>query len=254
MKPDRDTALCDFVIRSQGAIPILEAAGIDYYCDGHRSLAEACASAKLDVEGLLARLTTGTQNAPPPDPDWRDGSLVALLAHVDQRFHGAHVEALAAVLAAFGAATRECSEVCVTALEPILRALETTADAHHETAASLFADVMALEAGASLSQMLLPALPRVVHDLKAQHVRTRSLLAAARRITGEYHAPSPRMAAVEELYRQLAAWELEAHGHAHLENNVLLPWSVEIDPAANRHASWFKGDPAAAIVFPQGTP
>jgi regulator of cell morphogenesis and NO signaling len=251
MRPDPGTLLCELATQAQGAIPVLEAAGIDYYCDGHRSVAEACASAKIDLDSFVERLDAAAQAPPTPEPNWEARPLVALLAHVEERFHGGHVDALTSILAAFGAATRECSEVRVTALEPILRALQTTAEAHCETAASLFADVMAREAGASLLQTLLPALPRLVHDLKSQHVRTRSLLAAARRITGEYRAPAPGLPAVEELYRQLAAWELEAHGHAHLENNVLLRRAIELEPSNNRDVPGFIMEPEVEILLPQ---
>jgi regulator of cell morphogenesis and NO signaling len=246
--------LRELAIHSQGAIPILEAAGIDYYCDGHLSLADACASARLDIKGLVERLASAARNPASADPDWRAGPLVALLAHVDQRFHRIHVKALGSLVVAFEAAIRECSEDCLVALEPILRALETTAEAHRETAASLFAGVMALEAGSSPSRMLLPALPRMIHDIKAEHLRTRSLLSAARRITANYCAPASRVSAVEELYRQLAAWELDAHGHAHLENNVLLPWSAELDPMTNRDVPAFKVEPEAEILVPQEMP
>jgi hypothetical protein len=53
---------------------------------------------------------------------------------------------------------------------------------------------------------------------------------------------------LREVYSQLVAWEREAHGHAHLENNVLVPWAAALDPVTNRRFATSRTAPAAPIV------
>src|SRR5262249_36246577 len=119
-------------------------------------------------------------------------------------------------------------------LGPILRALRGVSEAHHETAAAMFAAVMALEAGATLDAMPLPPLVRVLHNLACEHIRIRSLLRTSRSLTAGYEVPPAPPGELREVYSQLVDWEREAHGRARLENNVLVPWAAALDPISNR--------------------
>jgi regulator of cell morphogenesis and NO signaling len=223
----------ELVLRCAGAIPILEQEGIDYYCDGSRSLSDACSVAHADLAAVSARLALAA-DAPgtAPETDWRAGSLVAFLAYLEERFHRSHVVALAHLIARYDAVGVD--DEAFLSLGPILRALRGVSQAHHETAAAMFAAVMALEAGATLDAMPLPPLVRVLHNLACEHVRIRSLLRAARSLTAGYEVPASAPAEVREVYSRLVDWEREAHVHAHLENNVLVPWAVALDPISNR--------------------
>jgi regulator of cell morphogenesis and NO signaling len=226
----------ELALRCPGAIAVFEAAGLDYYCEGHRSLSSVCSAAHADVTSVAAQLSAAATAAQGKlENDWHDGTLVAFLAHLDERFHRIHTAELADLTSNFGSVAANGGDDSFQALGPILRALQDVSEAHQMTVSTLFADAMALEAGVTLVEMELPPLVRVVHDLACEHVRFRSLLQAARSLTNS-HAPSgsaPHDGRATFCAR-LFAWEREAHRHAHLENNVLVPWTSELDPMANR--------------------
>ena len=251
MKSDQSSLLRDLALRSRGAIPILEAARVDYYCAGDRSLSDGCAAANVDADALLQRLSSAAA-APTTavEVDWPSRSLVEFLTYVDERYHRAHRAALSELRSDFEAVSREQPGLPVAALDPILRGLEATSDLHRGTSATLFADILALEAGSSPPQLALPTLSRVAHDLRAEHLRVRSLLLEASRLARDYDMPGPELRSLRALYARLSDWEQEAHGHAHLENNVLLPWSAELDPAANRDVREFAVNAEAEIRLP----
>ena len=230
MNPDQDSLLRDLALHLRGAIPILEAARIDYYCAGDRSIADGCAAADVDADAILQQLSSAAAASTTAlELGWQSRSLVELLSHIDERYHRAHLAALSELRSDFEAADREQPDLFVTALGPILRGLEATSELHRKTSASLFADILALEAGSSPPHLALPTLSRIALDLHGEHVRIGSLMLEARRLARDYHTPGSALPSVRALYARLSDWELEAHGHAHLENNVLLPWSAEID-------------------------
>jgi regulator of cell morphogenesis and NO signaling len=232
----KDTPLRELAVECRGAIPILERSGIDYYCGGEHSLAEGCRHAQVDVDAIVPLLDSAQAvGADAGRVDWhRHGPLVSLLAHLEERYHHDHRAALSRVYALFEEASQAGADPALPALRPILRALETTTCAHEATACTLFADVMAFEADAMPQSLALPGLARVVHDVRAEHLRVRSLLAASRRITADYCAPPDATPAMQAFFAALTQWEANARTHAHLENNVLLPWAAELDPRMNR--------------------
>jgi iron-sulfur cluster repair protein YtfE (RIC family) len=244
---ESETPVRELALRCAGAIPVLEHEGIDYYCEGNRSLCEACSIAHADLAAVSAKLAAAADSpGASVETDWRTGSLVAFLAHLEERFHRSHAGSLAKLIARYEAV--HVDDDPFRSLGPILRALRDVSDAHHETATTVFAAAMTLESGATLDSMPLPPLVRVVHNLACEHVRLRSLLRAARSLTAGYAAPASAPTELREFYSQLVAWEREAHGHAHLENNVLVPWAATLDPVANRNFATSRAATEAPIV------
>jgi regulator of cell morphogenesis and NO signaling len=226
-----DSRLRDLAVHALNALPILEETRIDYFCAGDETLEEGCRRAGIDVQALRARLESAAA-APGRfgEEDWSGRSLVDLIAHIDARYHRvlpAEIERLRAL-----ALEVTNAEPALLALEPLFRDLRDETAAHGKAVISLFADLMTLQAGAAPASMSLPPLAKVARDVQDQHRRLCALLREIDRILQD-----GRSVAAERLREALADWEREAHRHAHLENNVLIPRSLELDPAANRRAA-----------------
>ncbi len=253
---DDSRSLRDIALHSPGAIAIFEKEGVDYYCAGQRSLAEACHAARADVGSLVAKLAGAAGSTlAVVEPDWRQSSLVALLGHLEERHHRGQSTAASALSALHErAALDDPTEPSLAALGPLLAALRDVTEAHHDASSLLFTDALSLEAGSSLDSMLLPRLAQVVQRVAADHVRVQSLLASARQLAGaavaSARAAGRRLDLRTRLAAGLAEWEREAHRHAHLENNVLVPWAADLDPTANRDVSPSAPEPLAQTVLP----
>ena len=93
MNPDQDSLLRDLALHLRGAIPILEAARIDYYC------------AATNPSPTVARRPTSTptqscSSSPPRGVDHGPRARLAVslswssFSHIDERYHRAHLAAL----------------------------------------------------------------------------------------------------------------------------------------------------------------
>jgi iron-sulfur cluster repair protein YtfE (RIC family) len=252
---DEGRSLRQIALASLGAIPIFESDGIDYYCHGERSLAEGCRAAGVEARGLLAKLSAAAGSSlAVPEPDWRQSSLVALLGHLEERHHRGQRTSVAAIYALYErAALDDPAEPSLAALGPILHALKDVTEAHHDVSTLLFADVLTLEAGSSLESAVLPRLASVVDKVAADHVRVQSLLGSAQHLAGaaltSARAAGRRADLLARLLACLVEWEREAHRHAHLENNVLVPWSADLDPTANRDVSPAASEPSSVVTW-----
>jgi regulator of cell morphogenesis and NO signaling len=89
MTTDLQTKLGELVLERPETMRYFEGLGLDYCCGGHRSLREACATAGLQTEAVLAGLATlevptaGT----PSFQAWTQASLAALIQHILPTHH-----------------------------------------------------------------------------------------------------------------------------------------------------------------------
>ncbi len=216
-----DTILGDIVTADPSSTRILERFGIDYCCNGQRSVADACATADVDVDELLAALHAGE---PGQRADWADLDDAALIEHivsthhrflwdefprmsalVDKvaRVHGPNHSELARVREAFGQLRN--------GVEPHLRNEETV----------LFPEITKRsgDADSAISDELRNAL----RTNMAEHDRAGALLTELRQLTDGYTIPADACASHLAMLSGLAEIESDLHMHVHKENNVLFP-------------------------------
>ena len=171
-----------------------------------------------------------------PCVDWGSRPLVSLLAYLAEHFHEVdrvELEELHELLE--DAKPETGSDPALAKVEDALHALEGTVHGHiAETAAHLFPHVVGLESGAGDQQLTRPAAARLIHRLRADHERVRTVLDSTRRETHGYVPTDGASKTVRELYARLAVWDRRACAHAHLENNVLVSRLLSLDPSIER--------------------
>ena len=234
-----NSLLLDLAANAPGAIRVLADAGIDCAA-GRRTLADGCVRAGVGVEILVQRLAAALERTPAdPCADWGSRSLVSLLAYLAEQHH----EADRVELKGLHVLLEDAKQGTGSDLDALARvgdaldALEGTVQSHiAETAAHLFPHVMGLELAAGAQHLTKPGTARLIHRLRANHERVRTLLESVRRETHGYVPPGGASRAVHELYERLAVWERRAHAHAHLENKVLVSRLLSLDPSIERDA------------------
>lgn len=216
-----DTVLGDIVTADPSRTRILERFGIDYCCNGQRSVAEACATSGVEVGDLLTAL--GAEE-PGPRADWADLDDAALIDHILSTHHrflweefprvGELVDKVTRV---HGPNHRELAEVQKTfhqlrdGVEPHLRNEETV----------LFPEIS--ERNGAADRPVSDDLRKGLDENMTEHDRAGALLAELRKLTDGYAVPADACASYTAMLSGLEDIESDLHIHVHKENNVLFP-------------------------------
>lgn len=221
----------------RGATRIFERNGIDYCCGGGTSLADACSSAGIALDGVLVELRglEGGPNAGAP-PDATSMSLTELVAHIVDTHHVYTTTELARlgrlvtkVVDAHGDRHPE--------LHDIARLFDSLRDdllPHlFKEENVLFPYVVELDRASRSNRAARMAPFGTVHHpiemMMREHDTAGDLLRALRTTSGDYRAPVDACGSYRALYEGLADLERDLHEHIHLENNVLFPKAIEIE-------------------------
>lgn len=218
---DVDRSLGDLVAERPSAARVLERHGMDYCCNGHRSLAEASESAGIDLRAVAAELAAIVDD---PGDDVGGLGPVALVDHILATHHAyLHEElplldALAAkVWGVHGSRHAELERVADLVgeiraeLEPHLAKEEQV----------LFPAIKAMVDGQN--DFALGSVANPIRVLMLEHDRAGDLLRQLRAVSDGYRVPDDGCASYRLLYERLESLESDTHRHIHLENNVLFP-------------------------------
>ena len=67
--------------------------------------------------------------------------------------------------------------------------------------------------------------------MESEHDSAGNALRVMREASGGYVAPSGACVSYQALYKALAEFETDMHQHVHLENNILFPRAIAMEPA-----------------------
>jgi len=230
MTIDLGTRVGELVLSLPQALRYLEGQGVDYCCGGHRSLQEACEAAGRDPHTVLdelSRLDAASADAPPLQA-WVDGSLTALMAHIEATHHAylrtelPRLEALLEkVLGAHGENHPELDEVF-----DLFQSLSADLVPHlMKEEQILFPFIRQMEAGQPAAACF-PTVQSPIRVMEAEHVAVGGMLERLRACTGGYTTPADGCATFRALYLGLAELEADTHLHIYLENQILHPRAV----------------------------
>lgn len=222
----QDRSLGDLVTANSAAARILERHGLDYCCNGGRTLGDACASAGIDASAVTADLdaldvtddTAWTSLDPPALAEhivashhrylWEELPLLDALAAKVEAVHGQRHPELAKI--------RRLVADLRADLEPHLLKEERV----------LFPAIAALAEG--LTDFSFGSVAQPIHMMMIEHDRAGELLALLRMTTDGYRVPADGCASYRSLYERLAALEFDTHVHIHKENHVLFPAALRL--------------------------
>jgi regulator of cell morphogenesis and NO signaling len=228
--------LADLVTNDPRTAPVFDRLGLDYCCQGDRTLQEASHDHHVPISEVLAEL-----QALGPRPDARAGqvpqatvsAIIAQIVQMHHRYVREHVPVLQAwlekLVARHGARHPELIDVRA-AFEAIAHDLM-----HHMTKEEqiVFPVVEALWAARENGQPR-PASPfgtilNPIRALEQEHRAAGDLLSRLRLLTCGYQPPSDACTTYRACYAELARFEANLHQHVHLENNVLFPRAIALE-------------------------
>lgn len=228
----------ELAVEIPNATRVFEKFGIDYCCGGKKSLDEACDTAKLPLDDVLAALDASLATAT-AEFTLPSGSLAELVDHIVKTHHKFTREEIARLNALLD---KVCSVHGKNHPElPAIRetflglAQELTVHLMKEENV-LFPYIVRMEEAVVQNDPVLPApfgtVQNPVRMMMQEHDGAGEALRRIREASRNFSAPQDACISYQTLYQALAAFEADLHQHIHLENNILFPRAVEMEESA----------------------
>lgn len=238
MNINPEKTLGQLVLDYPGAAEVLEKYGIDFCCNGARTLSEACRENELEPGALLTALAEHYEAVKEDagTPAFRSWPLDLLADYIEKKHHRYVAENLPLItrylekiLSVHGSAHPELSQVSALFKES---AGELTRHMKKEELI-LFPFIRKLvklkTAGQSIDASAAGAMEQPVrmmmHDHSAEGERFRKIAA----LTHQYTPPEDGCATYQAALSKLKEFESDLHQHIHLENNLLFPGAVAME-------------------------
>ena len=225
-----DTRVRDLVIDDFRAAAVLEHFGIDFCCNGRRTLGEACHARNVNPLDVLLEVNQACERADGVTPRFAKWGPDALIAYII-RLHHAYVRRalpplvkhVQRVAASHGAAHPELIEVAAI-FEDVAEEMTAHVEKEEEV---LFPYVERLAMARRLGEPI-PAAPfgsveKPLDMMDTEHDRVGQAMARIRQLTNGYTPPPNACTAYVVCLRELEEFERDLHVHVHLETNVLFP-------------------------------
>jgi regulator of cell morphogenesis and NO signaling len=237
MNLEPNTTVRELALRIPGATRVFEKAGIDYCCGGLRSLADACAKARVTVEDMMSSLESATTSHLPDEqpnfPTLTPGELIDHIVHTHHVFTKTEIGRLRALL----------DKVCgvhgqnhpeLKGLRSLFETLAAELEPHMmKEERVLFPYVVGMEEAIQQERPIgVPPFGTVANPVRMmmlEHDNAGELLREMRQLTSNYVVPADGCISYQTLYQALDAFEKDLHQHIHLENNILFPRAVEME-------------------------
>lgn len=236
-----ETTVKEVALHMPESTRLFEQLKIDYCCGGNQPLAEACASAGLDVAIVMEMLGEVAQSHDAGAGDFQNASLPDLIEHILNTHHVFtksemnRLEALTAkVIGVHGQNHPELNNVGAL-FERLCADLKPHMFKEEQV---LFPYILAMSQAASENQRppfaAFGTVNNPVRMMMREHDTAGQILRELRAVTSDYEVPPDACISYQTLYQALENFEKDLHQHIHLENNLLFPKALDLENALNR--------------------
>jgi regulator of cell morphogenesis and NO signaling len=233
-----ETTVREVALQLPQSTRVFETLKIDYCCGGNKPLAQACASAGIDVDNVMEMLSEIPESTSPVALDFQNLPLTDLIAHILDTHHVFtksemdRIQRLAdKVLAAHGGNHPE-----LVHLDELFTRLCADLKPHmFKEEQILFPYIIAMIEAAEQNRTV-PFAPfgtvnNPIRMMMREHDTAGDILRELRALTADYSVPADACISYQTLYQTLENFEKDLHQHIHLENNVLFPKALDLENA-----------------------
>ena len=233
-----ERSLGELVQEDARAAGVFESFGLDFCCNGRRTLRDAAEAQDVPLDALVGALADlGDPAGVDTEPDeWRE--LDVLVRHIVDCHH-AYVRSVSPTIIAWldrlverhGGRHPE-----LEAMKQTFEELATELATHMVKEENILFPYIVDLAVARTRGARLPAGPfgtilNPVRVMEADHALAGELSGKLRRLSGGFIAPPDACTTYRVCYAELDTFERDLHRHIHLENNVLFPRAIELERA-----------------------
>jgi regulator of cell morphogenesis and NO signaling len=226
--PLTDRTVGEIVAERPSQSRIFQSFGIDFCCQGGRTLREACEKKGIALESVVEQLEAELRDKPAPEVNPAAFPPEQLADYIIERHHGylrnelPRLHAMAARVAqVHGGHTPSLVEV----YEVFSGMAAELADHMMKEEQMLFPAIKAIARGESAPMPLDGPIACMLHE----HDDAGTALARLRELTNGFLPPAEACNTYRALFAGLAELEEDLHVHIHLENSVLFPTAQELE-------------------------
>jgi regulator of cell morphogenesis and NO signaling len=231
-----DTTIREIVASDFRTAAIFQRFGLDFCCNGCRTVEEGCREAGADKDAVLRELDKVLDTPASTAPRFAAWEPGALVSYIVANHHGYVRQAIPVLLER----TRKIADVHGAGhpeLVHIARLFGRVADEMIDHMAKeegiLFPFILAMdEAAAADTPLPRPPFGTVgnpIRMMEQEHRFVGDAMAEMRELTNGFHAPDDACATYRVCLQELDAFESDLHAHVHLENNILFPKALAIE-------------------------
>lgn len=234
-----DQTIREIVASDYRTAAVFQRHGLDFCCNGCRTIEQGCRDAGADAGALLQDLDAVLETPATRDPHFAAWTPPELVSYIVGNHHGYVRHAIPALLQH----TRKIAEVHGARhgeLAHVARLFERIASEMIDHMAKeeriLFPFIVDLwEAGQATRAMPRAPFGPVANPIgmmEQEHRFVGDAMAEIRALTGSYRLPEDACTTYAVCFHELEAFEADLFAHVHLENNILFPKAVTLDAGA----------------------
>lgn len=206
---------------------VFQAFGIDFCCQGGRTVRDACEKKGIALEAVIEQLEAAARDK--AEPEWNPAELplAELVTHIVDTHHRFLRDEMPRLLAM---ATRVAqvhgghTPSLVKVLEVYQGMMEELAEHLMKEEQMLFPAIIRLAGGEAAAMPLDGAIACMLHE----HDDAGTDLEKLRELTNGFQPPPEACNTYRALFAGLAEMEADLHRHIHLENAVLFPSALAL--------------------------
>ena len=231
-----DKTIGEIVAEDYRTASVFENYGIDFCCNGNRSISEACSDKDINEEELLSKVEQVKQGGASGTPDFQSWPLDLLADYIEKKHHR-YVEEKIPVLKQYlekisqvhGARHPELLEIATLFNGS---AGELTAHMKKEEFI-LFPYVRKIvktrQTGEHPGEPHFGSAKNPIHVMMQEHDNEGERFRKISGLSNNYTAPEDACNTYKVAYAILKEFEDDLHLHIHLENNILFPKTIEME-------------------------
>lgn len=240
MNIQEDQIIGELVAQDYRAASIFKKYGIDFCCQGNRTINDACEKKKLDVKSVLSDLNIISQAKRGDTTDYQSWPLDLLADYIEKKHHRYVVEKSAEIKPYLDKICRVHGERHPELFE-INEHFNATADelAMHmekeETILFPFIRKM-LNAKRGHAKVEVPHFGTVQNPIQVmmdEHTTEGDRYRKIEALSNNYTPPQDACNTYRVTFALLQEFEQDLHLHIHLENNILFPKAIEMEKQLN---------------------
>lgn len=236
MQATPDMTIREVVAADYRAAAVFQRHGIDFCCQGGRTIDQGCRDAGATCEEVLRDLSAATTAPTAGTPQFNAWDARALISHIVAAHHGFVREAIPPLLThtkTIAAVHGERHSELMHIASLFERVAEEMTDHMVKEEQVLFPFVVRLEeaarTGARAPTPPFGTVGNPIRMMEADHQFVGDAMAEIRHLTNGYQPPSNACATYRVTLQELEAFERDLHQHVHLENNLLFPKALALE-------------------------
>lgn len=241
MEVQKNQNIGELVAKDYRYASIFKRYGIDFCCQGNRTIDDACTKKEIDTDKVLNELNNvgnGASNA--SSIDFKSWPLDLLADYIEKTHHRyvtdkspEIVAYLDRIVQVHGGKNPELK----TIQEHFLTVVENLKEHMHDEETTLFPYIREMEtaqrSGSTVSEPDFGTLKDTIDTMEEEHLAEGQRMEKINQLSSTYTPPADACNTFRVTYALLKEFENDLHLHIHLENNILFPKAAELENRLN---------------------